>query len=54
MGKHFFEHRSLKKIEMKQRTKIAPSGHGFAPVVRDISFTLKGGQKLGICGRTGR
>ncbi|KAJ5356583.1 ABC transporter transmembrane domain type 1 [Penicillium concentricum] len=39
---------------MEFRSVSASYGkHGSALVVRDISFTLQGGQKLGICGRTG-
>ncbi|KAJ5812743.1 ABC transporter integral membrane type 1 [Penicillium robsamsonii] len=36
-----------------RRVSASYGEHGSVPVVRDISFTLQGGQKLGICGRTG-
>ena len=52
-GKSLFEHH-LRGKSIEPRTKIAPRGHISTPVLRNVSFNLEGGQKLGICGRTGR
>jgi ABC-type multidrug transport system fused ATPase/permease subunit len=53
MGKSSFEHH-LRAKPVEPRTKIAPRGHVSTPVLQNVSFSLEGGQKLGICGRTGR
>jgi ABC-type dipeptide/oligopeptide/nickel transport system, ATPase component len=53
MGKSLFEHH-LRGKSIEPRTKIAPRGHVSDPVLRSVSFSLEGGQKLGIYGRTGR
>ncbi|KAJ5508485.1 hypothetical protein N7527_010628 [Penicillium freii] len=43
----------FRKVSASYGTKIAPRGHVSTPVLQSVSFSLEGGQKLGICGRTG-
>lgn len=53
MGNSLFEHHFRGK-SIEPRAKITPRGHVSTPTLRSVSISLEGGQKLGICGRTGR
>ncbi|CEJ57253.1 hypothetical protein PMG11_05953 [Penicillium brasilianum] len=41
------------RVEFR-RVSASYGGHASTPVLRSVSFSLEGGQELGICGRTGR
>lgn len=41
-------------IDWKYLTILLPSSDPFSPLLKDVSFTAWQGQKIAICGRTGR
>lgn len=53
MGKSESENR-IKGKSIELGTDLAPRGEISTPVLQNVSFSLGGGQKLSICGRTGR
>lgn len=51
---YVYDQKKKKIIHWKYLTILLPSSDPFSPLLKDVSFTAWQGQKIAICGRTGR